>query len=91
MADRIEKLSSVTYSSARIEPVRGYTAAERKAKIEAVEKDSEDRAEIRKYLAMYPNPEKLSFSDLLDRQLGIGNSQTEDDDEDGFVIDIKNR
>lgn len=92
MADRIEGIRGVSYNAPRIEPVRGYTDAERKAKIEAVEKESQERMELlaekRAYLAKYPTPKGATFTGLLDEAMGKVIPKIPDDDEEGFVLDI---
>ena len=79
--------------------IRGYTPAERIAKIKEIEKLLADRAEIQAYLAKFQNPEYLSFSELLERAtnenkmkekeldyiLDIGNHQNE---KDGYILEI---
>lgn len=83
MEDRIEGISRIT----RVERVRNYTPAERAAKFEEIEKAAAERAEIREYFAQFPNPEHLSFAELLEQ--AIKNNKVTDDDI-GYILDIKN-
>lgn len=82
-----------------LKKIRGYTPAERIAKIKEIEKLLADRAEIQAYLAKFPNPEHLSFSELLERAtsenkmreeeldyiLNIGKHQNE---KDAYILEI---
>ena len=92
MADKIERISNISYDTSRVSPVRGYTDKERAAKMEAIEKESEKRleaiAEKRAYLAKYPTPKGASFKDLLDEAMGKSKILPSDDDE-GYVLNIK--
>lgn len=83
MSDRIEGIQRI----ARVEPVRGYTLAERVAKLRQIEREAADRAEIREYLAKYPNPDHLSFADLLEQAIK-GQKITEE--ELDYILDIGN-
>ena len=93
MADRIEGIGGISYNSTRVQPVRGYTKEERSAIIEAVEKESEKRmeelAEKRAYLAKYPVPKGASFTEVLNQKLGIAPLTPATDDDEGYVLDIK--
>lgn len=98
MKKRIEPIGRIE-RIAGVEKIRGYTPAERIAKIKEIEKLLADRAEIQAYLAKFPNPEHLSFSELLERAtnenkmkeeelgyiLNIGNHQNEND---GYILEI---
>ncbi len=81
MAQKISRIQSVGYVSTRVEPVRAYTQAEKEAILANIEKQQEERAEINKYLAQFPNPEHKSFQELLDELM---NPQDED-----VIVDIK--
>ena len=61
-----------------------YTKAEVDAIFDAVEEQEKDHAEIREYLAKFPNPNHLSFSELLAQNKA--GAQSEDDE--GYVLDI---
>ncbi|WP_407434745.1 hypothetical protein [Treponema sp.] len=98
MEKRIEPIGRIE-RIAGVEKIRGYTPAERIAKIKEIEKLLADKAEIQAYLAKFPNPEHLSFSELLERAinenkmrkeeldyiLDIGNHQNE---KDGYILEI---
>ena len=87
MADRIERIGRVSFDAGRVEPVRRYTPEERAAKIREIEQEAADRAEIRALLAKYPNPNHLSFAELLEQAVNGG--QIKDDDLD-YILDIGN-
>ena len=87
MPSKISGISNISYDSSRVSPVRRHTKAEVDAIFDTVEE--QDRAEIREYLARFPNPKKLSFSELLaEKKAGV---QDNDNDDEGFVLDIKNQ
>ena len=85
MEGRIGPIESVGYNSGRVEPVRGYSAEERSKKIHEIKLELSEREEIRKYLALYPNPDHLSFKDLLDNAIK-GNKQNVDNK--GYILDV---
>ena len=87
MAGHISGIQNISDNSSRVEPVRRHTAEEIDAIYESVEQQEKDRAEIREYLARFPNPNHLSFSELL-AQNKTGN---QDNDDEGYVLDIKNQ
>ncbi len=89
MPSKISGISNISYDSSRVETVRRHTKAEVDAIFDAVEEQEKDRAEIREYLARFPNPKKLSFSELLAEERN--GAQDNDDDDEGFVLDIKNQ
>jgi len=93
MAEKISAVSNISYDTTRVAPVRGYTKEERSAIIEAVEKESEKRmeelAEKRAYLAKYPVPKGASFTEVLNQKLGIAPLTPATDDDEGYVLDIK--
>ena len=70
-----------------LKKIRGYTPAERIAKIKEIEKLLADRAEIQAYLAKFPNPEHLSFSELLERATNENKMRKEEPD---YILDIGN-
>ena len=84
MQSKISGISSIGYDSSRVQPVRRHTKAEVDAIFDAVEEQEKDRAEIREYLAKFPNPNHLSFSELLAQNKA--GAQVEDDE--GYVLDI---
>ena len=84
MPGKISGITSIGYDSSRVQPVRRYTNAEVDAIFDAVEEQEKDRAEIREYLAKFPNPNHLSFSELLAQNKA--GAQVEDDE--GYVLDI---
>lgn len=87
MADRIERIGRVSFDADRVEPVRRYTPEERAEKIKEIEQAAADRAELRALLAKYPNPNHLSFAELLEQAVNGG--QIKDDDLD-YILDIGN-
>ena len=84
MPSKISEITSIGYDSSRVQPVRRHTKAEVDAIFDAVEEQEKDRAEIREYLAKFPNPNHLSFSELLAQNKA--GAQVEDDE--GYVLDI---
>ena len=84
MQSKISGITSIGYDSSRVQPVRRHTKAEVDAIFDAVEEQEKDRAEIREYLAKFPNPNHLSFSELLAQNKA--GAQSEDDE--GYVLDI---
>lgn len=86
MEDRIEGISRISKIT-RVEGIRNYTPAERAEKINEIEKAAAVRAEVRAYLSRFPNPEHLSFAELLEQ--AIKNNKATDDDL-AYILDIKN-
>ena len=84
MPSKISGITSIGYDSSRVQPVRRHTKAEVDAIFDAVEEQEKDRTEIREYLAKFPNPNHLSFSELLAQNKA--GAQSEDDE--GYVLDI---
>ena len=87
MPDKISGISNISYNPSRVEPVRRHTQAEIDAIYESVEQQEKDRVEIREYLAKYPNPKHLSFSELLEQK----KAGVQDNDDEGYILDIKNQ
>lgn len=87
MPSKISVISNISYDSSRVDPVRRHTKVEVDAIFDAVEEQEKDRAEIREYLARFPNPKKLSFSELLAEE----RNGAQNNDDEGFVLDIKNQ
>ena len=65
----IRRIERISYNSGRVERITRYTPEERAAKIKEIEQAAADRAEIRALLAKYPNPDHLSFAELLEQAL----------------------
>ena len=84
----IRRIERISYNSGRVERVTRYTPEERAAKIKEIEQAAADRAEIRALLAKYPNPDHLSFAELLEQAL---NNQKLNDDELAYILDIGNQ
>ena len=85
---KIGRIERFSYSSRRVERITRYTPEERAAKIKEIEQAVADRAEIREYLAKFPNPEHLSFAELLEQAM---NNQKSNDDELDYILDIGNQ
>ena len=81
----IRRIERISYNSGRVERVTNYTPEERAAKIKEIALAEADRAEIREYLAKFPNPEHLSFAELLEQALS---NQKANDDELAYILDI---
>ncbi|MBR4179338.1 MAG: hypothetical protein IKR45_01425 [Treponema sp.] len=92
MADKIERISNISYDTTKVPRVRGYTKKERQKKMETIEKESQKHlealTETRDYLAKYPTPKGVPFTDLLDQAMGISNKIPPADDDEGYVLDI---
>ena len=84
MPSKISGITSIGYDSSRVQPVRRHTKAEVDAIFDAVEEQEKDRAEIREYLAKFPNPNHLSFSELLAQN----KEGAQGEDDEGYVLDI---
>lgn len=84
---KISGITSIGYDSSRIEPVRRHTPEEVEAIYKNVEGQEKDRAEIRAYLAKFPNPNHLSFSELLAQN----KAGPQSNDDEGYVLDIGNK
>ena len=97
--DKIGRIERLTYNSGKVERVTRYSPEKRAAKIKEIEQAAADRAEVYAYLAKFPNPDHLSFSELLEQEyrnlntndaeldyiLDIGNHKT---DTSGVIVDI---
>lgn len=83
----IRRIERISYNSGRVERVTRYTPEDRAAKIKEIEQAAADRAEIRALLAKYPNPDHLSFAELLEQALY---NQKLNDDELAYILDIGN-
>lgn len=83
----IKRIGRLTHDFCMVERVTRYTPEERVAKIKEIEQAAADRAEIRALLAKYPNPDHLSFAELLEQAL---NNQKLNDDEFAYILDIGN-
>ena len=84
MPSKISGITSIGYDSSRVQPVRRHTKAQVDANFYSVEEQEKDRAEIREYLAKFPNPNHLSFSELLAQN----KAGAQGDDDEGYVLDI---
>lgn len=96
MADRIESIQRIEYNSTIVTPVRRYTKSEKKTKMEMLEKQISNHEEMtaihREIKEKYPNPQKLSFKELLQQEMKDGpdsDSITNQEDDDGFILDLK--
>ena len=96
MADRIESIQRIKYDSTVVTPVRRYTKSEKQAKMEMIEKQISNHEEMtaihREIKQKYPNPQKLSFKELLQQEMKGGpdsDSIANQEDEDGFILDLK--
>jgi hypothetical protein len=85
--DEIHRIERISYNSGRVERITRYTPEKRAAKIKEIALAEADRAEIREYLAKFPNPEHLSFAELLEQALS---NQKTNDDELAYILDIGN-
>lgn len=83
----IRRIERISYNSGRVEPVTNYTPEERATKIIEIKQAAADRAEIRAYLAKFPNPEHLSFAELLEQAMS---NQKTNDGELAYILDIGN-
>ena len=86
MTRRIESIRRVSHTSSRIEPVQGYTKAEKADRLAEVAQANADRAELRAYLSQFPQTNGESFAELLKKA-----SEPEREDifsEDGYILDV---
>lgn len=93
MADKIQSITFIDSPfGSRISGVRGYTNEERKNRIKEMEKsilEHKEMLDIRKEVeTLYPNPDHLSFKECLAEEMNP--SAKTDDDDQGFILDIKN-
>ena len=96
MADRIESIQRIKYDSTVVTPVRRYTKSEKQAKMEMIEKQISNHEEMtaihREIKEKYPNPQKLSFKELLQQEMKGGpdsDSIANQEDDEGFILDLK--
>ena len=96
MADKIYGIESIPAAGGtKIQPVRGYTKSEKKEILKRNEELIAAHKEIsdihREIQTKYPNPDKLSFKECLARELNttFNTSQNSSEEEDGFILDIK--
>ena len=86
--------------SSKVDPVRRYTASERKQKMEMMEAEIKEHAEMlalrREIKEKYPNPGKLSFGELLEQEINgvqsvqkAASQKDNADDDDGFILDVR--
>lgn len=90
----VNKIIRIASDSSSIDPVRRYTDSERKAKMEMMEEEIKEHAEMlairREIKEKYPNPEKLSFAELLEQEKnGTVENKSNTQDDEGFILDIK--
>ena len=90
----IQSISSIL--SSKVDPVRRYTPSERKQKMEMMEAEIKEHAEMlalrREIKEKYPNPGKLSFSELLQQKMNgsqsVQEAASKQDDDEGFILDV---
>lgn len=90
----IHRIVRIASDSSSIDPVRRYTDSERKAKMEMMEDEIKEHAEMlaihREIKEKYPNPENLSFTELLEQGKNQAvESKADTKDDEGFILDIK--
>ncbi len=83
----IRRIERISYNAGRVERVTCYTPEERAAKIREIEQTAADRAEIRAYLANFPNPDHISFAQLLEQPI---NNEKSNDEDLPYILDIGN-
>ena len=91
----IQSISSIL--SSKVDPVRRYTPSERKQKMEMMEAEIKEHAEMlalrREIKEKYPNPDKLSFSELLQQEMNgeqsVQEAASKQDDDEGFILDVR--
>ena len=95
MADTIGRIGGISYNATRIEPVRRRTKSEQSEILKEVAQAEADRAEFRALLAKHPNPNNLSFSELLEQGLdgsgSAGLSSAPEADDTGYILDISHK
>ncbi len=90
----IERISADPRYS-RIQQIKAYTDEERSERLKQIELTLQEQEELRAYLAQFPNPDHLSFEELLQRDMAsaTGSASSVRSAEkavDGVIIDIGN-
>ena len=108
MFNKIESISKVSSASnKKIQPVRRHSKEEIEKLYKDYQEDSDDRKAFEEYLNKYPNPDKLSFDELLKRAASghpltakeIQEKQTgliidvgkKSEDDDGVILSISSK
>ena len=94
MFNKIESISKVSSASnKKIQPVRRHSKEEIEKLYKDYQEASDDRKAFEEYLNKYPNPDKLSFDELLKRAasgliIDVGKKSEEDD---GVILSISSK
>lgn len=91
---RIEPIQHINGSSNRVSAIRGYTKEERAEKVKEIDALVEEHAQMaairQKIQKDYPNPQMLSFKELLNQEInGKHEKPSPSENEEGFILDIK--
>ncbi|MCR4742013.1 MAG: hypothetical protein K5866_03970 [Treponema sp.] len=91
MFDKIESISSLSsINNGKIQPVRRHSKKEIENLYNYNQEASEDRKAFQEYLKKYPNPDNLSFDELL-KKAASGHPLTDKEikeNESGLIIDV---
>jgi len=90
----IERISADPRYS-RINQIKGYTEEERSEALKQLELTLQEQEELRAYLSQFPNPDHLTFEELLQRDMaaaaGSASSfRSSEKSDGGVIIDIGN-
>ena len=81
MSERVERIERV----GRIKAIQPYSMETQTLRIHDCLQAAQDRAELHALLAKYPNPEHLSFAELLEQAVNDRKKEAEELD---FVLDL---
>ena len=89
MFNKIESISKVSSASnKKIQPVRRHSKEEIEKLYKDYQEASDDRKAFEEYLNKYPNPDKLSFDELLKRAASGHPLTAKEIQETGLIIDV---
>ena len=81
MSERVERIDRV----GRVKAIQPYSMKTQISKVHDCLQAAQDRAELHALLAKYPNPEHLSFAELLEQAVNDRKKEAEELD---FVLEL---